>query len=162
MKFIGFSSSSGKLAPEWIPFLARVFVKRSPYWLSAIIALAIFAGGAVLPRPGTPRGTKGAYDLAFAGAYSGTGNGIVAAKSMTIIGHVTNTKTGITGKLVASHLALYDGRFNGTGRVSGVTVTLSGRVQAADGNLVRIPCIFCNFGTNAPEYGRIMGQRKGP
>jgi hypothetical protein len=137
-------------------------VKRLHFWLVAMISLALIAGGVSAAKLGTPRGTKGAYDLTFAGGYTGTGNGTVAAKSVTIIGHVVNAKTGASGTLVASNLPLYDGRFAGTGRVLGLDVTLCGRVQAADGTLVTVPCIFCNVSTSASEYCRVLGQRKGP
>jgi hypothetical protein len=137
-------------------------VRKLQLWVVLIFSLALLAGGVGSPKAGTPRGTQGSYDLTFASCYTGTGNGVVAAKSVTIIGHVTDVKTGASGTLVASNLALYDGRFSGTGSFSGSTVSLSGRIQAADGKLVKTPCIFCNLSTSNSEYGRLLGQRKGP
>ncbi len=125
------------------------------------IALSIFVSGGIA-KPGSPAGTKGQYELIFAGGYFGEGKATVAAsnKIAVMMGDVTEVATGATGKFKANNLALDDGHFTGTGTVLGHPVTLSGRVEAADGKYVLYTRIFCSFTDTATGAGgRVVGKQ---
>ncbi len=111
-------------------------------------------------KPGGPPGTNGSYTLIFAGQFTGDGHAAVGANSVAVIqGNVTDATTGATGKFKANNLALDDGHFTGTGTVMGIPVTITGRVEAADGKTILVPRIICTFSTAAGAGGRIVGEK---
>jgi hypothetical protein len=138
--------------------------QRNRFILLTLVALAALAGPAfqAFGKPGSPAKTKGSYDFVFAGAVMGDGHGVVAAKSVNIIGKVKDPKTGATSNFNATNLQMDDGRFSGTGTVFGTTVTVNGRVEDADGVTVLLPRIMCNYDIPGVGNGRIVGERTGP
>jgi hypothetical protein len=138
--------------------------QRNQFILLTIVAVAALVGPAfeAAGKPGSPVKTKGSYDFVFAGAVMGDGHGVVAAKSVNIIGKVKDPKTGATSNFNAANLQMDDGRFSGTGTAFGVSVTVNGRVEDADGVTVLLPRIMCNFDIPGVGNGRIVGERKGP
>ncbi|HSV14846.1 MAG TPA: hypothetical protein VLI90_11335 [Tepidisphaeraceae bacterium] len=139
-------------------------LKRNRFILLMLVALAMLAGPAfqAAGKPGSPAKTKGSYDFVFAGAVEGDGHGAVAAQSVNIIGKVKDTKTGATSNFNATNLQMDNGRFSGTGTAFGVTVTVNGRVEDADGVTVLLPRVFCTYDIPGLGNGRIVGERKGP
>lgn len=109
--------------------------------------------------PGGPTGTNGSYTLIFAGGFTGDGHAAVGGNQVaTIDGNVTDAATGVTGTFKAVNLNLDNGHFTGTGTVMGVAVTVSGRVEAADGKVVLVPRLCCTFSTGS-KGGRIFGEK---
>lgn len=162
MAIIAFSCSAAKVG-HWRkspPAQVDTFVNKLRVLILLGITLAFVMTAGFLAAKPNPPGTNGAYKIVFAGAYEGRGNAAVGAKSVTITGQVTDATTGAKGNFIASNLSLDGGRFSGSGKVMGFTLQVSGRVEAADGGLVSVPRIMCNFCTSAGGNGRIVGQKK--
>jgi len=165
MKFIIFSYWPATLRHRQ-SFISRVdpvatTVKTTGYILTLGLALSLIAlVSPVFAAPGGPTGTNGSYKIVFAGGYVGEGNAAVGTKGVTLInGTVTDVATGVTGKFQATNLATDDGGFVGTGTVMGIPVTISGRVESADGKIVLVPRMCCTFSTGAGNGGRIIGHK---
>jgi len=133
-----------------------------------LIGVALCAALVFLPlgtssyaKPGGPPGSQGTYDLTFAGALTGDGHATVTPNKVNLHGKVVDA-AGNNGNLVAPNLDMNDGRFNGTGKVFGSTVNISGRVEGADGTTIKVVRILANYDVPGIGNGRIVGERKGP
>lgn len=111
-------------------------------------------------KPGTTPGTQGNYDIIFAGTYKGDGKAVVTPNHVNIHGKLVNPVTGATANFIANNLPLDDGRFTGSGTVFGVTITVDGRAQAADGVVIKVPRVVASYTTSAGGAGRIAGEKK--
>lgn len=131
-------------------------------WLAALAYVALATTGTALAGPGGPAGTNGAYKLICRGSYEGTGNAAVGASNVNVVLHLTNPDTGVSGTLHASNLTLDNGRFSGTGTFAGNSVTISGRVEAPDGQVVTTARIMGTFEVSDGLHGRFAGARNGP
>lgn len=121
-------------------------------WLSLIVNVAIAA---------PPSHVAGSYEVTVKGSFTGKGTIAVGAKSVTIVLQVQN-EAGAKGQLIASNLALENGRFSGKGTVLGVAMTISGRVDLPDPQgTLKVAWIQATFSTDANAGGRIVGTRRG-
>jgi hypothetical protein len=131
-------------------------------WITASTCFALLATGTVFAAPGGPTGTNGAYKVICGGSYEGTGTAAVGAQNVNVVLHLTNPETGVSGTLHISNMAMDNGRFSGTGTFAGKSVTLSGRVEAPDGQVVTKARICGTFAISDGLHGRFAGNRNGP
>lgn len=124
--------------------------------LIAIASSAVLRGQ-VDPSPRI----NGAYKVTARGAYEGSGNAAVGAKAVTLTLHLKNVETGEAGTLVAPNMEMSEGRFKGTGSLGAVTVAISGRVDPADGGVVKRARITATFAMSNGLHGRFFGERNG-
>jgi hypothetical protein len=125
-----------------------------------LLAIAAVAPAIAAAAPGPPPKTTGAYDVNVRGYYTGTGHAAVGAKSITITVRVKD-EAGNAGNLVVPSLRIEDGRFSGTGTIMGKPVTLSGRIDAPDGEVVKAARLTCTLGTLDGKHARVVGSKKG-
>ena len=108
-------------------------------------------------RP-SPDKVFGSYELAFAGYYTGKGNGTVTPKTVMIRGKVTNDD-GSIGNFFAT--CKRDGNhFSGTGSGPGVSVNVTGRLDPSNKRLsaARLTCTYVG---SSGQAGRVAGVRRG-
>jgi hypothetical protein len=131
----------------------RMFMRRITLVVILLSLLLLQPGVAARPpRDDTP----GAYRLIFRGCYTGTGNGVVTPKKVTIHGDVVD-ESGNHISFDASDLTLENHRFHNQVSVGGTTIIITGRVDPSGGTLrkARINCTFTAVGIG---FGRVAGD----
>ena len=102
-----------------------------------LILLAGLAGSMMLGygtalAQGPAPSASGVYKVIVRGYFSGDGTARVDAGGMVSINATVKDDSGMTGELVVTQVGLVGDHFKGTGTVMGATMTVSGRVEAAD------------------------------
>ena len=111
--------------------------------------------------PGTePHHPTGNYKVSSRGDYSGEGHAAVGANSVNLQLQLINPETGISGNLHIPHMVVKDGRFKGTGTFAGRTVSVSGRVDAPDGRVVKKARLMGTISISDGTYCRVVGERE--
>lgn len=123
---------------------------------SLLVLLVGTTAASKKPRPKL----HGAYDLTFAGEWTGDGHAAVGAQNININAKLLDSG-GNTVHLQASNLSLEEYRFTGDGKLDGSPVTVMGRVEegVSDGTPRVVGTVQDAAGK---RYGRFVGQRKGP
>jgi hypothetical protein len=130
--------------------------RRRAIMLSLLVLLVGTTAAAKKPRPKL----HGAYDVTFAGEWTGTGHAAVGAQNININAKLLDA-AGNTVHLQASGLSLEEYRFSGDGKLDGTPVIVMGRVEegVSDGTPRVVGTIQDPVGK---RYGRFVGERKGP
>ena len=102
--------------------------------------------------PGGPRaakksapGTNGAYRGEFRGGIEGNATAVVTPAGVTIVGKIVDMKTGKKGTFVAASLGLHEGHFAGVAVAGVKLIKIAGRVEPADGKLIKTQRVFCTL-----------------
>ncbi len=102
-----------------------------------LILLAGLAGsmmlgyGSAMAQAPAPS-ASGWYKVIIRGYYSGDGWARVADGGMVSINATVKDDSGMSGDLVVAQVGLVGDHFKGTGTIMGASMTVSGRVEAAD------------------------------
>ena len=123
--------------------------------MGAVMAAIVAVKGATPPDTSIP----GSYKVLVRGDYTGDGNAAVGAKSVTINAQLTDS-AGNAVHFIAANLKMENGRFNGTGKLGGVDVRVSGRVDPP-GSMLKAARLTATFGNGTGPGGRIVGERRG-
>jgi hypothetical protein len=107
-----------------------------------------------------PKQVNGSYQVIVSGFYKGEGHVAVGAGSVNINVRVTS-ESGQQGRLHAPRLVRDGNYFSGQGTLLGHTVTLTGRLEPPDGQVVLVSRLSCHLEVSDGHYGLIAGQRKG-
>lgn len=150
-----------------------------------LVLLAGLAGsmmlgyGSVMAQGPAPS-ASGVYKVIVRGYYSGDGVATVTAGGSVSITATVKDDNGSTGQLIANQVSLVGDHFKGSGTVMGGTMTVSGRVEAADpappgpkgdpnvdpnaGRVVTDGRIAATFTVDGPikRVGRIAGAKVNP
>ena len=123
--------------------------------LTTVLVLLLTSMAPAVPRAQkAAAGTNGAYKGVFRGGLQGKATAVVTPVAVTIIGNIEDTKTGKKGTFVTASLSLQDGRFSGIALAGLATVNIAGRVEPADGKLIKTQRVFCTLtdGKNASRF----------
>jgi hypothetical protein len=135
--------------------------KRRNLWgLCAGVSLAALAGIAIgLPLlPASGPNTDGTYQATFRGGLKGRGTVIVTPTGVTIAGNVVDQRTGRKSLFVTANLGMKHGRFRGPGMAGVNPVQLVGRVEPADGTLIKTQRVICTL-TEGSTATRIVAVK---
>jgi hypothetical protein len=151
-----------------------------------LVLLAGLAGSMMLGygsamAQGPAPSASGVYKVVVRGYYSGDGWATVTAGGSVSIVATVKDDNGAGGQLIANQIGLVGDHFKGPGTVMGGTMTVSGRVEAADpappggakggdpadpnaGRVVTDGRIAATFTVNGPikRVGRIAGAKVNP
>ncbi|MDB5326304.1 MAG: hypothetical protein JWM57_1873 [Phycisphaerales bacterium] len=133
---------------------------NSPVSYAAVAAVVLFSATVVLARIGSRPGTKGTYDVSFAGSFRGVGTATITRTHVALAADLEGNP-GNGGKLVAK-LAINDGRFDGSGTVDGQSVEVSGRVDAPEGGIAKVARVAVTFRTQDGRVARGFGELRVP
>lgn len=136
-------------------------MRPSARYILGLLVTVVLMSAATWSAAGPPAHDTGAYDVRVRGRYTGEGHAAVGAHSVTITARVKD-EDGNEGTLVAPNLRVQKGRFSGAGTIMGKSVTLSGRIDVPDGELVKVARLTCTYTTSDGQRGRAVGHRKGP
>lgn len=125
--------------------------------ITAVAVAGMYIGVRAATAPDTS--ILGSYKVLVRGDFTGDGNAAVGAKSVTITAQVKDA-AGNQVQFLAANLKMENGRFNGTGRVGGADVRVSGRVDPP-GDLLKSARLTATFTGATDVVGRVMGERRG-
>lgn len=122
------------------------------------VLLSVLAiGVAAHAKPGSRPGTKGTYALKFTGAFQGTGSAKVNPDHIKLSGDLWDAN-GTAVTLEANKLKLDDGRLDGTGTIGGQPADITGRVDAAEGGVVKVARLIITVQTKDGRFCRGFGE----
>ena len=112
-------------------------------------------------KPGSGPGTNGSYDIVFSGSFSGTGKLVIGGGKITVFKGTLVDSDGVKGSLDVPSLPirLDDGRFNATVTAMGKSAALCGRVEPADGKIIKKARLVCAFSTGPGNGTKGFGCR---
>jgi hypothetical protein len=122
-----------------------------------ILVLGAIAVGLPLIPPSAP-GTNGTYNAVFRGGLTGKGTIVVTPAGVTIVGQVTDSKTGRKSAFVTTTMGMKRGHFHGTGLAGLNTLQIVGRVEPADGTVIKTHRVICTL-TNGTTATRIIATK---
>jgi hypothetical protein len=102
-------------------------LRKTCAWM-AISLLVLLGAGRSGPRRPAPDSTLGAYQIELRGGFSGRGN-LTVTPNLVNVQAMVRDDAGNTSNLVAPALPLENGRFDGSGSISGLPVRIMGRVD---------------------------------
>ena len=106
-----------------------------------------------------PDTITGSYQATARGSYQGEARVIVSSQSVDVHLRLENTESGVSGTVELTRLPLKRNHFRGTGSLSGLTVTVSGRVDAPDGRVVTKARVLGTIKVSDGRHGRFAGER---
>lgn len=121
-----------------------------------LVVLLVFSAAAVAKSGGRP-GTKGTYDVVFAGSFRGSGTAKLNTSHLTLNAELEGNP-GPGGKLDVPKLQVNDGRFDGVGTLDLQSVQVSGRVDAPEGGIVLVARIVLTVQTSDGRVARGFGE----
>jgi hypothetical protein len=163
-----FSSSVSKLSPK--PLLAWWAALKMRYRLTILLVLILAVlglGTQLSARSGNNPGIDGDYSVVFKGCFQGAGEARVVGKGKKIVylrGDLTDTTDGKVGQFKVMNLDFnVDGRFSGAGTFNKTAgkkydVNLVGRLEPADGVVIKKARIICTFTVKDVGAGRAIGS----
>ncbi|MGC4031148.1 MAG: hypothetical protein QM754_05295 [Tepidisphaeraceae bacterium] len=123
-----------------------------------VLLVGILAVGTIAhAKSGSRPGTKGTYAVKFHGSFAGEASAKVNPDHVALSGDLHDAN-GATVTLDAKKLKLDDSRFSGTGTVNGQSVDITGRVDAAEGGVLKIARIVITVNGDNGQFARAIGE----
>lgn len=127
--------------------------------LAALAAASLLFGTAAFAVPGGPAGTQGSYKVTCRGSLEGDGRAALGAKSVTINLKLRDAATGDTCYFNAAGVDVENGRFNGVGKLGNDDAPVCGRIEPADGQIVKKDRLCGTVTLPRGGFVRFTGER---
>lgn len=136
-----------------LPYFPAMRCFARPH-LRTALAVALIAGASAIALPikgKSAPGTQGTYKARIRGGLEGRGTVLVSPLGVTMLGQVKDKANGRKVVFLTTTLVLQNGRFSGTGLAGLKHLKVEGRVEPADGTLIKTQRVFCTLsdGTDA-------------